>query len=99
MIESYRQDIKNTEERLERLKNHPLLFENNKCHLCSGLLVLPIVAFLCEHSFHASCLGDNDSECPICAPEHDIVLDLYRSQKTDASRQEVFLRSVKAHLT
>ena len=46
----------------------PRVFQNSKCASCHGPLELPTVHFLCMHSFHVACLGDNDQECLICKP-------------------------------
>ena len=43
---------------------------------CNQTLGLPAVHFLCMHSFHQRCLGDNERECPKCAQTNRNMLEV-----------------------
>lgn len=70
------------------------VFQVTKCSSCAAPLELPTVHFLCKHSYHHRCLGENERECPKCAPEHRLVLDIQRSQEVDAKQHDQFFRQV-----
>ena len=57
------------------LRSGPRVFQNNRCSACSIQLDLPAVHFLCMHSFHQRCLGENERECPRCGPDNRTVRD------------------------
>ena len=40
------------------------------CDFCHETLDIPAKHFLCGHSFHISCLGDNTDFCPLCFDRH-----------------------------
>jgi hypothetical protein len=50
---------------------------------------------MCMHSFHQRCLGDNEKECPECAPEYRSVLEMKRSLEQNSKDQDMFFRQVK----
>jgi hypothetical protein len=54
------------------------VFQNSKCALSGAALELPVVHFMCGHSFNLRSLGENDRECPLCAPGFRAVLDIKR---------------------
>lgn len=43
--------------------------------------------FLCGHSCNLRSLGENERECPICAPHFRTILDIRRSLKASATDQ------------
>ncbi len=43
------------------------VFQMTRCTACSGQLDLPSVHFMCKHSYHQRCLGEEEGECPSCA--------------------------------
>ena len=63
------------------------VFQNNRCALSGGPLELPAVHFLCGHSFNARSLGENERECPLCAPQFRTILDIRRSLRAGAAEQ------------
>ena len=79
---------------IEELKSSPIVFQSTKCELCRQQLELPTVHFMCRHSYHQRCLGENDGECPRCAPEHRIIQELVRGQEQSAGKHDVFLQKV-----
>jgi vacuolar protein sorting-associated protein 11 len=71
-------------------------FQLMKCSACSNPLDLPATHFLCMHSFHQRCLGDNERECPLCAPANRTILEIKRSQEANAARHDQFFRQLEA---
>lgn len=63
------------------------VFQNSKCALSGSALELPAVHFLCGHSFNVRSLGDNERECPLCAPQFRTILDIRRSIRASATEQ------------
>ena len=63
------------------------VFQNNRCALSGSPLELPAVHFLCGHSFNARSLGENERECPLCAPQFRTILDIRRSLRAGAAEQ------------
>lgn len=68
----------------------------NKCSCCSGPLDLPAVHFLCKHSFHLRCLGDNENECPVCAPQIKKVTEMKRSLEENIGHHDQFFKQLDA---
>ena len=59
---------------------------------CAKLTAQPTTHFMCKHSFHARCLGDNDAECPNCARSHGLVREVLRSNAQFADRHDLFVQ-------
>lgn len=43
------------------------LFQNTKCCNCSLPLELPVIHYVCGHSYHKGCLVDSANGCTRCA--------------------------------
>lgn len=77
------------------LRTNARIFQLSKCTACTFTLDLPAVHFMCMHSFHQRCLGDNEKECPECAPEYRVVLDMKRSLEQNSKNQDRFFQQVR----
>jgi hypothetical protein len=72
-----------------------LVFQQNRCTSCKQLLSLPSVHFLCMHSFHHSCLNDDeDEECPICGPKTHHILEIKRELDESRSDHDAFFKKL-----
>ncbi|KAI8830843.1 hypothetical protein BC829DRAFT_437924 [Chytridium lagenaria] len=98
----YRSDATRMRSEIEELKNNPVVFQSNRCALCSQTLDLPTVHFMCKHGYHARCLGEGglmqggfERECPRCAPENRTVLDMVDASERGAPRHDVFLAKLE----
>jgi hypothetical protein len=64
-------------------------------------LELPVVHFLCKHSYHQSCLStdedvhDAEVECPICSSNNATVKAIRRAQVESAERHDLFQDALK----
>lgn len=81
---------------IEDLRTNARIFQLSKCTACTFTLDLPAVHFMCMHSFHQRCLGDNEKECPECAPEYRSVMEMKRSLEQNSKDQDRFFQLVKS---
>ena len=66
------------------------VFQSSKCALTGAPLELPAVHFLCGHAFNLRSLGENDRDCPLCAPQFRAILDIRNSLRAGAAEQASF---------
>lgn len=57
-VEAFRKETEQRRQELEELETKPQVFQATRCGVCGGGLEreLPVVHFLCRHSFHGRCL-------------------------------------------
>ena len=65
-----------------------------KCRACPHPLSLPAVHFLCMHSFHQRCVGD-DTQCPECAPELTKVKRIRGEMQESANQHDRFYKELE----
>jgi hypothetical protein len=70
------------------------IFQLNKCTYCGSPLDLPAVHFLCMHSFHQRCLGENEGECPVCAAQNRKIWEIKKALQDNASHHDGFFKQV-----
>lgn len=80
---------------VQELRSHARIFQLSKCTACTSALDLPAVHFLCMHSFHQRCLGDNEKECPVCVPANRHVLDMKRNLEANADDHDTFFQLLR----
>ena len=68
------------------------IFQLSKCSASNHPLDLPAVHFLCQHSFNAASLGDNDNECLVCAPQRRRIAEHAQQQRALAHGQDDFFK-------
>ncbi|KAL8943914.1 MAG: hypothetical protein Q9211_000798 [Gyalolechia sp. 1 TL-2023] len=93
LIESYRNETEAKRKEIDELGTKSAVFQTRRCSACGGSLDLPTVHFLCKHSFHQRCLnqtGDEDIECPKCAPTNNNIRAFRKAQEESADRHEMF---------
>ncbi|KAJ2610620.1 Vacuolar protein sorting-associated protein 11 [Coemansia sp. RSA 1365] len=90
VIASYTADYKANMEKMEALKNKPVVFQSTKCSSCMTPLDLPSIHFLCKHSYHQRCLGDVADSCPRCQSDTQLLEDQRRAQEQSAKQHDVF---------
>jgi len=100
-IETFRSDTETKKQELANLNTKPVVFQTSRCQICSKPLELPVVHFLCKHSFHQSCLStdedvhDSEVECPICSANNATVKAIRRAQVESAERHDLFQDALK----
>ncbi|KAI8469810.1 MAG: hypothetical protein J3K34DRAFT_511770 [Monoraphidium minutum] len=78
-----------------KLRTQPHVFQSSRCAATGQPLELPVVHFLCGHSFNLRSLGENDRECPLCAPDFKRVLEIRRSMRAGALQQDRFFTELR----
>ncbi|PWN52887.1 hypothetical protein IE53DRAFT_239997 [Violaceomyces palustris] len=73
----------------------PQVFQSTRCTACGGQMDLPSVHFMCKHSYHQRCLGENDVECPSCARDFGRVQDIRRSNENLSNRHDLFISEIE----
>ncbi|KAL3849162.1 hypothetical protein ACJIZ3_011044 [Penstemon smallii] len=94
-IEKYQEETSAMRKEIQDLRTNARIFQLSKCTACTFTLDLPAVHFMCMHSFHQRCLGDNEKECPECAPEYRAVLEMKRSLEQNSKSQDHFFQQVR----
>lgn len=101
LIDSYRTETTQKKKEIEESSLKPTVFQSRRCASCGGSLELPMVHFLCKHSFHQRCLNPNprsgkgnEEECPICKPSNDTIRAIRRAQIDSTDAHEMFKAAV-----
>ncbi|OAY83369.1 vacuolar protein-sorting-associated protein 11 homolog [Ananas comosus] len=94
-IEKYQEETETMKKEIGDLKTNAKIFQLSKCTACTFTLDLPAVHFMCMHSFHLRCLGDNEKECPECAPEYRSILETKRNLEQNARDHALFFQLLK----
>ncbi|KAG0447267.1 hypothetical protein HPP92_028386 [Vanilla planifolia] len=95
-IDKYQEETTSMRKEIQELRTNAKIFQLSKCTACTFTLDLPAVHFMCMHSFHLRCLGDNEKECPECSPEYRAVLETRRNLEQNAKDQDRFFHQVKS---
>ncbi|XP_020589182.1 vacuolar protein-sorting-associated protein 11 homolog [Phalaenopsis equestris] len=95
-IEKYQEATTSMRKEIQELRTNAKIFQLSKCTACTFTLDIPAVHFMCMHSFHLRCLGDNEKECPECAPEYRAVLETKRNLEQNANDQDRFFQQLKS---
>lgn len=94
--EKYQEESTTMRKEIQDLRTNARIFQLSKCTACTFTLDLPAVHFMCMHSFHQRCLGDNEKECPECAPEYRAVLETKRNLEQSSKNPDQFFQQVKS---
>ncbi|KXJ86642.1 putative PEP5 protein [Microdochium bolleyi] len=102
---SFRKETAQKLDEIKELGTKPAVFQAQRCPGCGGALELPVVHFLCKHSFHQRCLkqqagtegGDGaaagdatGSECPVCSMNNSAVRAMKTRQDEWSTRHDLF---------
>ncbi|KUI67154.1 hypothetical protein VM1G_03021 [Cytospora mali] len=92
-VAGFRSETEQRRQEMADLGSKPAVFQATRCPVCTQMLDLPAVHFLCKHSFHQRCMrgGDGvDGECPLCAQNNATIRAIKMSQEENADRHELF---------
>ena len=98
LIESYRTETDSKRKEMDELGTTSTVFRTRRCAACGRSLDLPTVHFLCQHSFHQSCLNEVDgqeAECPKCSSSNSNIRAFRRAQEESADRHDMFLDALQ----
>ncbi|KAI9753408.1 MAG: hypothetical protein M4579_005180 [Chaenotheca gracillima] len=93
LIDDYRSETASKRQEIETLASKPTVFKATRCSACGRNLELPTVHFLCNHSFHQTCLNQVEGEelsCPKCASNNATVRAIRQAQDETADRHDMF---------
>ncbi|KAK6495487.1 hypothetical protein TWF481_003503 [Arthrobotrys musiformis] len=93
-IDGYKRDTTVRKQEIADLEEKPAVFQPTRCTFCGAALELPVVHFLCKHSFHQRCLNTpiEPPECPTCATGNAAIRAIRQAQE-DASDQFGILKT------
>eukprot|EP00026_Physarum_polycephalum_P001684 Phypoly_transcript_01686.p1 GENE.Phypoly_transcript_01686~~Phypoly_transcript_01686.p1 ORF type:complete len:1051 (+),score=172.81 Phypoly_transcript_01686:443-3154(+) len=94
-IRAYNEETEKMRTEITELRTNAKIFQQSKCTVCQSQLDLPAVHFLCNHSFHQRCLGENERECPVCTPGNRRVLEIKRSLAENAGQHDQFFKQLE----
>ncbi|RNF27334.1 uncharacterized protein Tco025E_00404 [Trypanosoma conorhini] len=80
---------------IDALQTKATVFQAQRCFHCHAALDLPVVHFMCQHSFHQRCLNDV-TECNVCAPAHRQLAAEQRAVEEQHSDPNVFFERLRA---
>ncbi|KAG8164277.1 hypothetical protein KVR01_006195 [Diaporthe batatas] len=92
-VAGFRTETEQRRAEIADLGAKPAVFQATRCPVCTQVLDLPAVHFLCRHSFHQRCLRGGDGvegECPLCAQNNATIRAIKRGQEENADRHELF---------
>ena len=101
LAESYRTETATKKHEIEELTTKPVVFQARRCSSCGGSLDLPVVHFMCKHSFHQRCMNTKigasvqDADCPICQPGNETIKRIRRVQIESADQHDLFKRELE----
>ncbi|KAJ3178282.1 Vacuolar protein sorting-associated protein 11 [Irineochytrium annulatum] len=102
LVASYKDETERMRAQIDEMRGSAIVFQASKCSLCSQALELPTVHFMCKHSYHARCLGEGglgpsreERECPRCAPEHRMVMEMAQRMAVGGVDDDVFLAKLQ----
>lgn len=101
LIASYRDETSIKRQEIVDLAEKPQTFNNSRCSDCGTQLHLPVIHFLCKHSFHKKCLNvkvvtDADGEetvegdCPVCKRDNETIRAMRRAQLENAEKSDIY---------
>jgi len=91
------QDRAKNKKDIDRLTSGAITFQNTKCIVCNLQLHLPAVHFLCNHSYHQHCLGENENECPECERENSDFKNRQKALEENAKEHKEFFRQLETN--
>lgn len=92
-VAGFRSETEQRRGEIADLGSKPAVFQATRCPVCTQMLDLPAVHFLCKHSFHQRCLRGGDGvegECPLCAQNNQTIRAIKRNQEESADKHELF---------
>lgn len=103
LIGSYREQTEAKRKEIEELATKPAVFQATRCASCGGNLDLPMVHFLCKHSYHQRCLnvvrgddGEERWECPQCKGGNETIRAIRRAQVETSTNHDLFKAALES---
>ncbi|EMR11149.1 hypothetical protein PNEG_00745 [Pneumocystis murina B123] len=92
LINTYHNDTENKKNKLNDLMESAQILQGMKCSICELTLDLPVVHFLCKHSYHQRCINDLEEMeyCPQCSSNNNMIKAIKKSQSEIANKHNFF---------
>lgn len=95
LADSYRTETASKRAEIEELNTKPVVFQARVCEACGRRLDMPVVHFVCKHSFHQKCLNSasgnpEDFECSTCQPGNETIKRIRRQQVESTGQHDLF---------
>ena len=70
--------VSKTKALLQKYNNRPIEFRSRSCDICKQMTKLPMLYFLCQHSFHKECIRQysNVLTCVVCSNKRKTVFSI-----------------------
>lgn len=98
-IRDFRTETAQRRDELQILGEKHVVFQTTRCADCGAVLELPVVHFLCKHSFHQRCLPgggeDTSEECPACKGQNAAIRAMKNQQGENRERHDLFQAEVE----
>jgi len=95
-IKEYYGQNKQIKDEIKDLTSGPKIFKIPNCTRCRKALTLPAVHFLCNHSYHRSCMMGDVDECPVCSDDVKDYKQRQRDMEQTSKKQNEFFRQLEA---
>lgn len=95
LITSYNNDMVKLGKEIKEMESNTQIFQVTKCSTCKSPLDLPAMHFVCKHSYHLRCMGENEKECPLCALEYKTMFGTRNNQLEESSDNKKFFQKIK----
>lgn len=95
LADSYRAETASKRAEIEELTTKPVVFQARVCEACGRRLDMPVVHFVCKHSYHQKCLNSptgqpEDFECSTCQPGNETIKRIRRQQIESTEQHDLF---------
>lgn len=98
LIESYRAETEAKQREAKELAENARVLQVSRCSRCNATLELPVIHFLCKHSYHQRCISStsDELECPICHETNNTIKAVVQDKQEMAEKQEFFKERLAA---
>ena len=93
LADKYRVDSETLKKNINALNNEPVEFRGSLCDACHQPLSLPVLFFLCKHSFHQECIrsySETEKDCMVCRKKNVQINDMMHKQNETRNKNNVF---------
>ena len=92
------EDIDKLRQNIKTLKTTAQLFQLKECAECKKKLELPVLHFMCGHTFHDYCVPPSENasrECPKCSTQAEQILEKKSQLLEQIKNHEQFFKELK----
>ncbi|KAF0988530.1 hypothetical protein HZS_8097, partial [Henneguya salminicola] len=89
-------ELSRIQQEIASIESGNKVFQNSKCSMCQNTLELPVVHYLCGHSYHQYCAEslEQDNECPICNEKAEMIKQKFDITYTEKELSERFEKEI-----